>query len=242
MAEGQPGKDPSLAVSVSIATSEVLWQPCFRVIPSRYPTIHLFERVARPADWDALYWIESLTNPRLREQSGDIELVPREDRAFGPGASVIMAPFTHLDPAGSRFADGTFGAFYAAASLATSIAETRYHREIFLRATRQAPMELDMRSYLADVGARFHDIRGERERLAGIYDPDSYGRSQLFGRGLKLDGSNGIVYDSVRHPDGQCLAIYRPRLVQNLRQGSHLRYVWDGAQIDRVYELRLIDQ
>ncbi|MFX8668676.1 RES domain-containing protein, partial [Acinetobacter baumannii] len=77
--------------------------------------IHLFERVADPADWDALYWIESLTHPRIRDEVGDIELVPREDRVFGPGATVIMAPFTHLDPAGSRFADGTFGAFYAAA-------------------------------------------------------------------------------------------------------------------------------
>ena len=141
---------------------------------------------------------------------GDIELVPPEERAFGPGGSVIMAPFTHLDPAGSRFADGTFGAFYAAAHLATSVAETCYHREIFLRATRQGPLELDMRSYLADVAARFHDIRGTRARMADVYDPDSYISSQVFGRQLKLNGSNGIVYDSVRHPGGECVAIYRP--------------------------------
>jgi hypothetical protein len=225
----------------ALATSEVRWQPCFRVIPSRYPTIHLFERIAEPGDWDALYWIESLTNPRLRDEVGDIELVPREDRAFGPGGSVIMAPFTHLDPAGSRFADGTFGAFYTAASLATSIAETRYHREVFLRATRQSPIELDMRSYLADVAARFHDIRGKRTHLTDIYDPDSYISSQILGRTIQREGSNGIVYDSVRHIGGECLAIYRPRLIQNLRQGVHLRYVWDGGRISRVYELRQLD-
>jgi hypothetical protein len=225
----------------ALATSEVRWQPCFRVIPSRYPTIHLFERVADPADWEALYWIESLTNPRLRDEVGDIELVPPEERTFGPGGSVIMAPFTHLDPAGSRFADGTFGAFYAAAHLATSIAETCYHRELFLRATRQGPLELDMRSYLADAVARFHDIRGKRTRMSDIYDPDSYISSQVLGRQLKLNGSNGIVYDSVRHPGGECLAIYRPRLIQNLRQGIHLRYVWDGGRISRVYELRQLD-
>ena len=127
-------------VESALAVSEVRWQPCFRVIPSRYPTIHLFERVADPAEWETLYWIESLTNPRLRDEVGDIELVPPEERAFGPGGSVIMAPFTHLDPAGSRFADGTFGAFYAAASLATSVAETCFHREVFLRATRARPI------------------------------------------------------------------------------------------------------
>jgi RES domain len=229
------------SITSALAVSEVRWQPCFRVIPSRYPTIHLFERVADPADWDALYWIESLTNPRLRDEVGDIELVPREERAFGPGGSVVMAPFTHLDPAGSRFADGTFGAFYAGAQLATSIAETCYHREIFLRATRQGPLELDMRSYLADVAAQFHDVRGRRSLLADIYDPDSYTASQVLGRKLKLGGSNGIVYDSVRHPGGECVAVYRPRLVQNLRQGVHLRYVWDGGRIGRVYELRQLE-
>jgi hypothetical protein len=152
-----------------------------------------------------------------------------------------MAPFTHLDAAGSRFADGTFGAFYAAAQMTTSIAETRYHREIFLRATRQSPIELDMRCYLADVASRFHDIRGMRVRMPEIYDPDSYISSQVFGRQLKLSGSNGLVYDSVRHPGGECLAVFRPRLIQNLRQGVHLRYVWDGSRISQVYELRHLE-
>ena len=73
-------------------------------------------------------------------QRSQRKVPPREERAFGPGGSVIMAPFTHLDPSGSRFADGTFGAFYAAASLATSVAETCFHREVFLRATREAPV------------------------------------------------------------------------------------------------------
>ena len=229
------------SITSALAVSDVRWQPCFRIIPSRYPTIHLFERVSEPSDWEALYWIESLTNPRLRDEVGDIELVPREERAFGPGGSVIMAPFTHLDPSGSRFADGSFGAFYAAAQLATSIAETCYHREVFLRATREAPLEIDMRSYLADVAAFFHDIRGQRGQLPDIYAPDSYGASQALGRKLKLSGSNGIVYESVRHPGGHCLAIYRPRLIQNLRQGVHLRYVWDGSKISRVYELRQVE-
>ena len=226
----------------ALAVGEVRWQPCFRVISSRFPPIHLFERIASAEDWEALYWLESLTNPRLRDEVGEIELVPPEDRVFGPNASVIMAPFTHLNPDGSRFADDTFGAFYAAASLDTSIAETRYHREVFLRATRQDPTELDMRSYLCDVSASFHDIRGGRDRMANIYDPDSYAASQKLARALKLAGSNGIVYDSVRHLGGQCVAVYRPRLIENCRQGAHLRYLWDGQRISQVYALRLLDQ
>ena len=231
-----PNFDPALAVG------EVRWQPCFRVISSRFPPVHLFERVAGAEDWDALYWLESLTNPRLRDEVGEIELVPPDERVFGPNASIIMAAFTHLNPDGSRFADDTFGAFYAAASLDTSVAETRYHREVFLRATRQSPTELDMRSYLCDVCASFHDIRGKRDKMPDIYDPDSYAASQELARALKRAGSNGVVYDSVRHAGGQCLAVYRPRLIQNCRQGAHLRYVWDGERIGQVYELRLMDQ
>jgi RES domain len=224
----------------ALAVSEVRWQPCFRIISSRFPPIHLFERVSDPEDWEALYWLESLTNPRLREEVGDIDLVPREDRVFGPGTSVIMAAFTHLNPDGSRFADSTFGAFYAAASLDTAIAETRYHREIFLRATREPPIELDMRTYVSDIVASFHDIRGRRNEMPDIYDPISYAASQKLARSLKGVGSNGIVFDSVRDQEGQCIAVYRPRLVQNCRQSTHLRYVWNGDRISHVYTLTVL--
>lgn len=227
--------------SSALAVREVRWQPCFRVISSRFPPIHLFERVAAAEDWEALYWLESLTNPRLRDEVGEIDLVPPEDRVFGPGTSVIMAAFTHLNPDGSRFADNTFGVFYAAASLDTSIAETRYHREAFLRATHEGPTELDMRTYLCDIAASFHDIRGRKEQMPDVYDPDSYVASQKVARTLKRMGSNGIVYDSVRHAEGQCLAVYKPRLIQNCRQGTHLRYVWDGERISQVYALKLME-
>jgi len=230
-----------LTPNPGIAVRQLRWQPCYRIIASRLPTIFLFERVADAADFDALYRLEALTNPRALEALGSLEQVPREDRAFGPGASVIMAPFIYLNPAGGRFTDPGFGAFYAARSLTTAIAETRHHREVFLRATHEAPLEVTMRSYCADIAGRFHDIRGERARMPDVYAPSSYTASQKLGRELQRTGSNGIVYDSVRDPDGQCIAAYLPRLVRNLRQGVHLRYAWDGNRISHVYELRPIE-
>ena len=224
-----------------LAIRQLRWAPCFRIIASRFPTIFLFERIASPEDIDALYQLEAMTNPPVLSERNAVDHVPSEDRAFGPGSSVIMAPFMYLNPAGGRFTDSTFGAFYAAHSLGTAIAETRHHRAVFLRATREAPMEVTMRSYCADVSARFHDLHGQRQRMKDIYDPDSYVASQALGRKLRLADSNGVVYDSVRDPEGQCLAAYRPRLVKNLRQGVHLRYVWDGGSISHVYELRPIE-
>jgi hypothetical protein len=202
------------------------------------PTIHLFERVADPADWDALYALESLTNPRIRDEIGELNLVPRADRVAGINASIVMAPFTHLSPQGTRFTDGRFGAYYAAESIDTAIAETRFHRENFLRATAQPPIELEMRCYVSDVACVLHDLRRRRNELPDVYDPSSYVASQALGRELRAAGSNGVAFDSVRRDGGECVAVFRPRLVQNVRQGVHLRYAWDGAAISQVYEIR----
>ena len=224
-----------------ITARAVRLSPCHRIVASRLPTIHLFERVADPADWEALYKLESMTNPRLREQAGDISLVPVADRVSGPNASVIMAPFTHLAPQGTRFTDGHFGAYYAAESIDTAIAETRFHRENFLRATRQPAIELEMRCYLADVACELHDLRGRRLELPDVYDPLSYSASQKLGADLRAAGSNGVAFDSVRRTGGECVAVFKPRLVQNVRQGVHLRYAWDGQTISQVYEIRAMN-
>jgi RES domain len=227
-------------VATSYTALPVKFTPCHRIVASRMPTIHLFERVADPSDWDALYKLESMTNPRIRNEIGVLTLVPVADRVSGPNASVVMAPFTHLSPQGTRFTDGHFGAYYAAESIDTAIAETRFHRENFLRATRQAPMELEMRCYLADVACDLHELRGRRAELPQVYDPQSYVASQKLGRLLRDAGSNGISFDSVRRDGGECVAIFRPRLVQNVRQSVHLRYAWDGSAIANVYEMRAL--
>jgi hypothetical protein len=227
-------------VATSYTAQAVKFTPCHRIVASRMPTIHLFERVADPADWDSLYKLESMTNPRIRNEIGELTLVPVADRVSGPNASVVMAPFTHLAPQGTRFTDGHFGAYYAAESVDTAIAETRFHRENFLRATSQPPMELEMRCYLADVACDLHELRGRRAELPAVYDPQSYVASQKLGRLLRDAGSNGIAFDSVRRNGGECVAIFRPRLVQNVRQSVHLRYAWDGVSIANVYEMRAL--
>lgn len=223
-----------------VPRSEIRWRPCYRIIPSRFPPIDLFERVADPADLEAVIAVESMTNDRLRQEAGDIALVPPEDRLTGPGAGYIMAAFTRVSPAGARFTDGSYGAYYAARELETAIAETVYHRERFLAATREPPMTLDMRVLLADLRGALHDLRGAAARRPALYAPDDYAASQAFARALRERGSPGIVYDSVRRAGGQCAAVFRPPLLARCRQGRHLAYVWDGTAITDVYEKRRV--
>lgn len=221
---------------MSIPVTKVEWKPSWRIIPSRFPPIQLFERVAVPEDLEAVVAVESLTNLRLRDEAGDIQLVPPGDRIGGPGSSVIMAAFTHLNPEGSRFSDGTFGVFHAANDLDAAIAETRHHRERFMRATSQGRMELDMRVYNVDLVAALHDLRGRQTEFPLVYHNDNYSAGQHLAATLRKEGSNGIAYSSVRRRGGECVAVFRPRLLSNCRQERHLCYVWDGKQISDIYE------
>jgi hypothetical protein len=141
--------------------ARVRWKPSYRLVPSRFPPTGLFDRVARPEDLEVVLAAESLTNDRLRDEVGRIQLVPPAERVSGPGTTPIMAAFTHLNPEGSRFSDGTYGVYYAAREIETAIAESAYHRARFLSRTREAPGEVDMRAYLADISAdlRHHESR-----------------------------------------------------------------------------------
>lgn len=218
--------------------SHIQWQPCYRIIPSRFPPIGLFEQVADPEDLEAIFAIEAMTNDRLRDEVGELRLVPPEDRISGPGSSAIMAAFTHLNSEGDRFTDGSYGVFYAGLSLDTAVAETRYHRARFLAFTDEPAQEIDMRVYAVDLEADLHDIRPMRESHPAYYHPTSYAMSQELAAKLREDGSDGIVYASVRHDGGECAAVFRPRLLSNCRQERHLCYVWNGREIGSIYEKR----
>lgn len=219
--------------------STIEWRPSYRVVPSRFPPIDLFERVATPGDRDLLNQLEGETSSRLREEAGDIHMVREEDRRYGPGWTPVMAAFCYFSAQGSRFSDGTFGVYYCAMSEATAIAETRYHAERFLRDSSEPPMQLQQRVYLSDLNGRLHDLRGNPDATP-LLDLDDWQAGQVFGRQIRDAQADGIVYPSVRDPDGECAAVLRPPVLSATRQGRHLGYEWDGERIRHILEIKLI--
>jgi hypothetical protein len=209
----------------------IRWSQAYRIVPSRFPPVGVYDRIADPADLDALFAVDALTNPRLREEAGALALVPTERRISGPGTTPVMAAFTHLNPDGSRFSDGSWGVFYAGHSVATAVEETVYHRERFLAATAEPACEIQMRCYRTSVDSRLHDIRGGWK---AAHDPDVYTASVKLARELREQGSNGLVYDSARHRGGECLAAFQPDVVAPCVQAQHLVYRWDGTRIAQV--------
>lgn len=218
----------------SSSNRHIFWPRAVRVVPSRFPPVGLFDRVAEPADLEAVYHVESLTNPRLRQEWGELSLVPAADRIAGPGTTPIMAAFTHPAPTGSRFSPGDYGVYYAAREEDTAIAETVFHRERFLQYSKEKPLRLQMRMYVGEIEAELVDIRGMQDALPDLYDRNSYVHSQPFGASHRANQAWGIVYDSVRHAFGECVAIFRPPAARPVRQSKHLEYIWNGFHITDV--------
>ncbi len=219
-----------------VATRRIRWQPAFRIVPTRYPTIYIYDRVADPADFDALYALEALTNDHLRAEAGDIDLVPPDERIFGNGAGPIMAAFTHLNPDGSRFSDGRHGVFYAAHDKPTAVAETQYHQARFLAATAQPVMQLPMRLYSVKVSATLHDLRPLDAVPKAVYAADDYSAARSLGASLRQAGSAGVVYRSVRHEGGECVGLFKPKGASQCLHAAYLLYVWDGQRFTDVFE------
>jgi len=221
----------------------VRWRGAPRLVASRYPTAGLFDRVAAPTDIDAVIELEGWTNDRINGELGVLSAVPRDEWVTGrPMDSVVMAAFCHPRAGGGRFNGEDRGAWYAARTLDTAIAESVYHRTRELQEIGGFETRVEMRVYLADFSARFHDVRDRtqapgRSTWAAVHDPADYSASQRLGRELLDAGANGVVYRSVRHATGECLACFRPRLVRHVRVGGYYEFRWEGRPEPRVRRL-----
>jgi hypothetical protein len=217
----------------TLPTADVDWPGAIRIIRSAFPPIDLFEDIADPADWPLLIAAEQKTNPRVMEEIGRLDLVPTGRRVSGAGASYLMAPFTHVSgDRPSRFSDGSYGVLYAGNSFEVALFETIYHHELFMaRTVEAAGWTSQFREIILGVQGRLTDLhRGATAAL----DPGDYAEGQRLGAALRAQGSDGVVYPSVRYPGGDCVGLFYPDLGHNPMQGRHLDYHWNGARVDYV--------
>jgi hypothetical protein len=202
-----------------------------RLIPSRHLP-HGDSVLVEIADNDehlaAIFELDAATNDRLLAEHQRLPGIGLEELVFGvPHASVINASFCHAHPLGARFSGPDRGAWYAAFEIATSQAEVGFHKSVQLAEIGRFEETVTYDDYLADVSASFHDIRRARGFRACL-DPDSYIESQALAEELLHAGSLGVVYPSVRHEGGTCIACFRPALVANVRRARTYRFTWNG--------------
>lgn len=173
--------------------------------------------------------LDAATNERIQGELYGLSGIGNFELVYGiPNAAIIRAAFLHPGPSGSRFNDTTRGAWYAARSVETSIAEVAYHKakrlsEIVVPGLPQERPNEEVSSYddwQADFRGPFHVLEPVGKYADCLQPepvPQCYMPSQLLARQLLAQKSNGILYPSVRHKGGTCLACFRPALVYRPR-------------------------
>jgi len=191
-------------------------------VPARYSDDNasvLARLTSDPEHLHDLFQLDSATNERLLGEANLLPGVTVHELVFGvPNSHIVNAAFTHSRPEGSRFNGADRGAWYCAFTLDTAQAEVTFHFAQGLREVNWEESETaTYREYLADFRGGFHDI-GKNPEYVACLDPASYVASQQLARELLNQGSAGIIYPSVRHRGGTCLACFRPALVINVRK------------------------
>jgi hypothetical protein len=208
-------------------------QTAYRLIPSKYPPKSLFDDVANHDEFEILFAIQELTNPRIRNEVGNLNRVPAQERPYGiRGCNYALGPFVHLNPAGSRFSNGDFGVYYAAEDVQTAIAETRHHQQNYFSGIVGLKFDrLSMRCLKTQFSANLRDIRGDAFNQEECYNKDNYAAAQQLGAALKTNNDAGITYNSVRLAAKTCYALFTPSVIKDVIQTTHYEYIWDGNKI-----------
>lgn len=213
---------------LAVLTGEQL--QAYRLVNSKFPPIALFDDVADADEFEVLYQIQALTNPRLQNEAGRLELIPRGEIPFGiPGCSYATAPFTHVNPAGSRFSDGSFGVLYLASTMETALAEVQHHQNLYWSNVQSLNYERFTFRGLSCAFAEAGMLDATSVPMTDpVYDPDDYTHARSLGRAVKAAGNPGIRYRSVRSQGQQCWALLTPRQVSSILQTAHYEMVWNG--------------
>lgn len=195
-------------------------RPTWRLIPSRFPPVGLFDTVATAADLEAVMELAGWTNDRLVPER--IARLPKAEWVYGrANASIVMAAFLHAAPQGQRFNGPELGAWYASASLKGAVAEVGHHLRREAAASGAARLSRQYRAYTATLAGRYLDLRGQQAARPDLYASDDYGPGQILGEEIRAGGGAGVIYDSVRLKGAVNVAAHRPRNVRDVVQAEH---------------------
>lgn len=230
------------------------WKSSHRLIPSRYSesgTV-LSELSDNPEEVEDLVLLDGATNDRVQsEQRGSIGISTFELVYAIPNAHIVNATYTHPNESGSRFNDNTRGAWYAADRQKASIAEVVYHKsrrlsDIIVPGEPNQRPGRDVSTYddwLADFHADFHVLDPPEEFSEFLHPepvPQCYAASQVLARRLLDQGSNGLVYPSVRYQGSRCIVCFRPALVYNPHRSERLEITLTANQTGYDHAVRRV--
>lgn len=180
---------------------------------------------------DLLAEIEGATSGRLIAEERGLGALNSDELVHGvPHAKFINASFAYAKPCEpSRFNPATRGAWYAALAIETCVAEVGHHMNKALADAGDFNAVVEYGEMLASMAGVFVDMR--QLALQPALDPDpaiGYPAGNALAAQTRAEGHNGIIYPSVRHPSGTCIAALWPNVVQSVVQGAMVRLIWSG--------------
>lgn len=195
-------------------------------------------------DLKVLEELEALTSRRLDLAMPLPAGMLREElltEAHGYGWTYINAAFCYTRTTGNRFNGPERGAWYATwgeGAAAAAQREVAWHLTRELANTGVFENVTDYRELVAGFTCRLHDLTDLNHCEFLMSDVDiAYPAGQVLAKNLRAIGSGGVIYKSTRYDGGNCLAAFRPNLVQNIRQGATWRFTWAGAQEPKIAKL-----
>lgn len=190
---------------------------------------------------DDLAEIEGATSARLAAKRHGAEGIAADEFVgVHPNASFINAAFAYFRPRElNRFNGPGRGAWYAAFETSTCIREVVWHIARELDRVRDYRAVVEYAELFASFAGEFIDLRGVDPRPECL-DPDpavGYPNGNALADAARACGYNGIIYPSVRDPEGTCLVALWPHAVQSVAQGAVWRVSWSGtpgSTVERV--------
>lgn len=197
------------------------------LIPSRFPPVHVFERIAGGRD-DFFAQIESITNPRLREKERLTHGLHESERSDPRFVNWNHAPFAYPNPEGSRFFGSDHKVLELAADLQTALAISVVRRANFLSRTSEPATAIEMRQLKRPVEGRFLD-------LSGTDYPVSHEARLSLGRHVVEAQLDGLVFRPPERPTASAIVVRPSARLGNPVQCDHFKFVWNGRKFTIVY-------
>ena len=176
--------------------------------------------------------IEGATSGRLVAEERGLGALSAPEFVHGvPHAKFINASFAYAKPREPmRFNPADRGAWYAALDVETCIAEVGHHLTKALADAGDYSAVVEYAEMHASVSGVFVDLRVHPKHDALHPDPAvGYAAGNVLAAVARGAGHNGIIYPSVRHSGGTCIAALWPNVVQSVAQGAMYRLTWSGS-------------
>jgi hypothetical protein len=187
-----------------------------------------------PEAWHSAQLLELEAKPQLFNSHQPVIDRPFEEAEWN---DAIGYPFQNAEQ--SRFSDGSFGVWYGADCIETTVHETVYHwQKGFLEDAgfNMPGVEIQRRIYSVRCDSLLIDLRPTIKTHPEILHRSDYTATHAIGSKIHREGHPGLLTKSARAVQGDAVAIFTAKVLSNPIHTCYLTYITteNGVEIQRT--------